>query len=115
MPPAPSGRKKLRGDPEFRRVLQAGALTSGRLLAAHMVPLQAETRVGFIAGRGVGGAVVRNRARRLMREAWRRVEPNVPAGVHVVFVARPAIRTATADDVVAEMAAVLRGGIGIRR
>ena len=112
MPPAPSAQRKLRGDPEFRRVLETGTRTSGKLLAAHVLAVEGETRVRFIAGRAVGGAVVRNRARRLMREAWRRLEPSGPARIHAVFVARVAMRTATTDDVAAEMTRILQRSIG---
>jgi ribonuclease P protein component len=45
-------------------------------------------RVGFAAGKGLGGAVVRNRAKRLLREAVRRREPQLVAGWDLVFIAR---------------------------
>jgi ribonuclease P protein component len=37
----------------------------------------------------VGSAVVRNRAKRLLREAWREVLDKVPAGHDYVLAARP--------------------------
>lgn len=46
-------------------------------------------RAGFVAGRRVGGAVQRNRARRVMREAYRRLKSLLPGrGIQLVFVAR---------------------------
>jgi ribonuclease P protein component len=47
-------------------------------------------RIGFAVGRRVGGAVVRNRARRLLREAARQLVPRL-VGCDVVVVARPPI------------------------
>jgi ribonuclease P protein component len=108
MPVARSAPAKLRRGAQFRRVLQGGSRAVGDLLAVHALPGQVETRTGFIAGRGIGGAVVRNRARRLMREAWRMVDSAVRPGTHVVLVARPGTRTARTAEVVAELTALLR-------
>ena len=49
------------------------------------------SRVGVVTGRGVGSAVVRNRARRLLREAFRRHQGDWAEPVDVVLVARPSI------------------------
>jgi ribonuclease P protein component len=58
-----------------------------------------EPLVGLVAGRRVGGSVVRNRARRIMREAWRALLPTVEGGVEVVLVARPGILGTRTQDV----------------
>ncbi len=60
--------------------------------------------VAFVAGRRVGGAVARNRARRILRAAWRELAPRVRDGYDIAFVARRgAIRGAKTQDLVAEM------------
>ncbi len=59
--------------------------------------------VAFVAGRRVGGAVVRNRARRIMRAAWREVAPRLEGGYDIVWVARASIRGAKTQDLVSEM------------
>ncbi|NLW79817.1 MAG: ribonuclease P protein component [Ruminococcaceae bacterium] len=46
------------------------------------------TRVGITASKKVGGAVVRNRARRVIRHALYQVLPPNVGGVDLVFVAR---------------------------
>jgi ribonuclease P protein component len=66
-----------------------------------------DTAAGFVARREVGGAVARNRARRLLREAWRQVEPAVATPVEVVFVARPSIADSRMPEVAQEMRALL--------
>lgn len=61
-----------------------------------------------VATRRVGGAVQRNRARRILREAWRQVLPQVTSGFDTVLVAREAIRGAKTQDLVTEMTQLLR-------
>ena len=61
-----------------------------------------------VATRRVGGAVVRNRARRILREAWRQVEPQAKRDFDAVLVAKAAIRGAKTQDLVAEMTELLR-------
>lgn len=56
-----------------------------------------------MAGRRVGGAVVRNRARRVLRAAWRELEPRVEPDSDIVLVARSAIRGSKTQDLVAEL------------
>jgi ribonuclease P protein component len=63
--------------------------------------------VAFVAGRRVGGAVERNRARRILRAAWREIAPLAQEGWDVVLVARGSIRKAKTQDLVAEMEELL--------
>jgi len=62
-----------------------------------------------VATRRVGGAVERNRARRILRAAWRALAPGVGDAYDVVLVARAGIRGARTQDLVAEMTELLRG------
>jgi len=64
--------------------------------------------VAFVAGRRVGGAVERNRARRILRAAWRKLALRGEDTYDVVLVARAAIRGAKTQDLVAEMSELLR-------
>ncbi len=63
---------------------------------------------GITATKKVGGAVQRNRAKRLIRAAWREVEPEVPYGWDFIFVARARTTGAKMQQVRAAMAAQLR-------
>lgn len=70
--------------------------------------------VAFVAGRRVGGAVVRNRARRILRAAWREVASDVRDGYDVVLVAREAIRGAHTHALIAEVDGLLARARGQR-
>jgi len=63
--------------------------------------------VAFVAGRRVGGAVLRNRARRILRAAWRELAPRAVGGYDVVLVAKAAIRGVGAKELVTEVGQVL--------
>jgi ribonuclease P protein component len=97
--------RTLRTPAEFQRVLQGGRrFVQGRVVLYVLPPGDAAAggsrpRVGFVTGRRIGGAVLRNRARRLLREAWRALVPALPEGTEAVLVARPEIRGAKAGDV----------------
>ncbi len=66
--------------------------TSGRKVEAsglrllHRANGMPLTRVAVVVGRGCGGAVRRNREKRITREAWRAVKLDVAPGHDVVFV-----------------------------
>ena len=63
--------------------------------------------VAFVAGRRVGGAVDRNRARRILRAAWRELAPRIEEGFDVALVARETIRGTGAHELVAEVDGLL--------
>jgi ribonuclease P protein component len=71
---------------------QGERLAVGCLIANwRRLPADSPSRVGVITGRRIGGAVVRNRARRLLRETFRLHQYDLAAPVDLVLVARPSI------------------------
>ena len=70
-------------------------------------PLQptAGSRFGFVAGKGAGIAVARNRAKRLLREAARACAPGVEPGWDLEFIARRPLAAAR----LAEASTAVRG------
>lgn len=82
---------------EFKRVREEGGVTRGDLLSLGVLRMTAgeRTRSGFVTSRRVGGAVVRNRVRRRLREIARRHQHKVISGAWIVVVARPRAASAT--------------------
>ena len=59
---------------------------------------QPRVKVGVAAGRTVGTAVYRNRAKRLLREAMRPLIPNIASGLDLILIARPGLVSATLQE-----------------
>lgn len=101
-----SKRERLQRGAEFRRVFDNGRKVVGRsavLYAAAGGPGAAARRLGLVTSRKVGGAVARNRARRLMREVYRRHKNELQPNVELVMIARPAINGRTYAELEAEI------------
>jgi len=80
-------RERILKAAEFKAVFGARARASdGRLVAYAMPNARDVTRVGLSVGKRCGGAVVRARVRRLLREAFRRARAEFPRGYDVVLV-----------------------------
>jgi ribonuclease P protein component len=65
-------------------------------------------RLGITASRKLGGAVERNRVKRLVREAFRRHKLLFPRGYDFVFVAKRNATDAAYDQVVREIEKLCR-------
>jgi len=87
---------RLTRSEDFKRVRR-----SGKSYAHPLVVLIVQThdqprlKVGVAAGRTVGTAVYRNRAKRLLREAMRTLIPSVASGLDLILIARPGLVSAT--------------------
>jgi ribonuclease P protein component len=90
---------RLTRSEDFKRVRR-----SGKSYAHPLVVLIVQThdqprvKVGVAAGRTVGTAVYRNRAKRLLREAMRPLIPNIIPGLDLILIARPGVVSATLEE-----------------
>ena len=89
--------RRLTRAAEFLRVKTDGKVQRGALLVLGVLET-GETgapRAGFVTSKRIGGAVVRNRVRRRLREAVRRHQEPLRGGFWVVLIARPAAAQAS--------------------
>jgi ribonuclease P protein component len=88
-------RQRLSRSGEFERVYRKGDSHSNRFLVIYAFPRDdeagSESRLGISVGRKLGGAVVRNRVKRALREAYQRFSEELPEGHDFVLVARPGL------------------------
>jgi len=71
-------------------------------------PEASRSRVGIITAGKIGGAVIRNRARRLLRECFRLHQHGLNRKVDMVLVARPSIVGKRFSDVEQDFLTALR-------
>ena len=98
---------------DFAAVQGSGTIRSHTLFTARFLRTDLETtRFGLSTGRKLGGAVVRNRVRRRLREALRVMAPSFQPGWDVLIIARPAIVEADHETLVGALRRLLhRGGV----
>jgi ribonuclease P protein component len=96
--------RRLKLSREFARVRSEGRTFRGGLLLLGILDLgdASEFRVGLVTSKRVGGAVVRNRLRRRLREIVRCHQHEMRKGVWLVVVTRPAAAGATFATLQAE-------------
>lgn len=90
---------------EFERIQRGGErVQTARfvLILARNAETSAPTRLGITASRKIGGAVVRNRAKRLVRAAFRQTPDLFAPGIDLVVIVRRSLAGSVLADVVAE-------------
>ena len=94
---------------DFRRAYKRGKSFVTPLLVVYVVKKrQGPTRIGITTSKKVGNAVTRSRARRVIREAYRPLSPQVAPGYDLVFVARGRTPSAKSTQVRRHMEGKLR-------
>jgi ribonuclease P protein component len=90
-------RYRLSRSRDFDAVYRHGRSVSTRFLTLYWFPREdegGEPRLGLAIPKANGTAVVRNRVKRQLREAWRTLLPEVQTGRDYVLVVRPGLAEA---------------------
>lgn len=88
--------ERIRRRPDFQQVYDRGFKIGGRYSTVFLLPHaagSAPSRLGIAATKKLGGAVVRNRAKRLIREVFRRNK--IAPGFDVVVIPKRSLLDAT--------------------
>ncbi len=81
----------LHQNKKFQAVYKSGKSYANRMVVLYVLPNKDNVRrVGFAAGKKLGGAVVRNRVKRLLRESYRLNQYKLIDGVDLILVGRQA-------------------------
>lgn len=82
----------LRGNKDFAKVYKRGKSIGSRYVVVFYKKNNLDyNRIAFLASKKVGNAVIRNRARRLMKESVRLSSPIEKIGYDIIFIARKTI------------------------
>ena len=82
---------RLRRSTDFARVRRQGIVHKNRWMQLTYAKNDLSyNRYGFVTSKKLGGAVVRNRAKRQLREATYRLHPQLHQGYDIVIIVRPA-------------------------
>lgn len=100
----------IRKREEFLHVQQNGKRVSRKFFTLLFVlrPENKSPRLGIVAAKKIGNAVVRNRAKRLIRESFRCNQSAFPAQADVVVVCQPGIHLATQSEITQNLLSVAK-------
>lgn len=100
---------RLTSSTDFRRVRRNGKSYAHPLSVLVASPNGLDhNRYGVTAGRSIGGAVRRNRAKRRLREALGTLHAELQQGWDLVLIARPGLNQATWPELLAALSDLLR-------
>lgn len=93
----------------FERLYRRGKSFVGKTVVTYvMFSKHDKVMMGITTSKKIGNSVCRSRSRRVIREAFRIIAPNVKKGVNIIFVARGRTPYIKSTDVLMEMKEHLR-------
>ena len=101
--------KSIRDDRVFRYLYKKGEnIAAPTVVIYYRKNRQSVNQLGLTTAKKIGNAVKRNRARRIMREAYRLLEPELRCGYDIILVARTKTPFVLMDEVKSDLARIMR-------
>lgn len=101
--------KSLKKQEDFDRVFKQGVRLSGRYISAIVRKNVDQSKLGIIVNKQFGNAVLRNRIKRVVREAFKGLVEGGISTMEIVVIPRPAAKKAKPDDLRSEIGYLLAG------
>ncbi|MGL6105684.1 ribonuclease P protein component [Romboutsia sp.] len=93
--------KGLKKDSDFRKVYKHGKSFANKYLVMYILENKSDSsRVGISVSKKVGNAIIRNKIRRRIKEAYRlNIDENVKDGYDIIFIARVSSKEINYKDI----------------
>ncbi|RKD31372.1 ribonuclease P protein component [Thermohalobacter berrensis] len=102
-------KRKLRNSREFRRVYDKGKSYANKNLVIFFIRNNLEyNRIGFSVTKKLGKSVVRNRVKRLIKEAYRLNSCKIKKGYDIIFLSRIRAKNASYSEIEKAMLHLLK-------
>ncbi|MCM3473165.1 ribonuclease P protein component [Brevibacillus borstelensis] len=107
----------LRKNEQFQEVFQKGNSAANKQFVLYSAKQegQAAFRAGISVSKKIGNAVIRNRVKRLIREALSRLESKIPSGLDLIIIARPGVEAMSLDAIEQSLVHVMKRAKVIRQ
>jgi ribonuclease P protein component len=108
---------RLRKNEQFQEVFQKGNSAANKQFVLYSAKQegQAAFRAGISVSKKIGNAVIRNRVKRLIREALSRLESKIPSGLDLIIIARPGVEAMSLDAIEQSLVHVMKRAKVIRQ
>jgi ribonuclease P protein component len=105
--------RRVRRSGEYQKAFKTGIRVHGRFFTLVMAPNdESAIRLGIVASRKLGNAVTRNRAKRLIREVFRRIPEPMPSfRADLVVIPRAELLSAPFETLQEDFRGTLRRGL----
>ena len=101
----------LRGKKDFNNIYRRGKSIGEKYIVLFFKRNNLEySRTAFLASKKVGNSVLRNRARRLMKESFKTVNNDLKEGYDIIFIARNTINGMKEKDVESSLKRAIKKG-----
>lgn len=100
---------RLKNKNEFKRTYNYGKSVANSFIVLYYIKNEKidDSKAAFAVGKRIGKAVVRNRIKRIMREAYKKNMSLVKKNYYIIFIARAKIKGISYNNVERNMSALL--------